>query len=75
MTFECKLQFGCVRRPADFMNTSLFGQTLPDGVTMTSDSGVFLTPVSSVPEPASLGRLAGIAMAAFGLLRLRRCST
>lgn len=47
---------------ASFSSTGQFAVLLPDGVTMTSDSGVFLTStgvVSPVPEPTTLSLLVG----------------
>jgi hypothetical protein len=44
---------------------------LPNGVTVTSASGVFAKPASPVPEPGSLSLFAGAAMA-FGVIRRRR---
>lgn len=38
---------------ADFSNGATFAMTLPDTVRFTSGSGVFLSAVSAVPEPAS----------------------
>lgn len=38
---------------SNFANTSTFRFVLPENVTMTSQSGVFLTNVNAVPEPAS----------------------
>ncbi|MGA9866254.1 MAG: PEP-CTERM sorting domain-containing protein [Acetobacteraceae bacterium] len=50
---------------ADFGHTASLGLTLPDGLTYTSDSGVFLSErPSAVPEPTTFGLLA----AAIGLL-------
>ncbi len=53
----------------DFMNTGSFGIDTPDGVTFTSDSGVFLTGQqggSPVPLPATLG-LIGLGWAALSV--------
>lgn len=47
---------------ADFGNTVHFQWDLPDGVTYRSASGVFMTAIPPVPEPAS-GALAGLGLA------------
>ena len=48
----------------DFAHTGAVSLSLPDGVSLTSDSGVFLTG-SNVPEPGSLALLsAGLALTA-----------
>ncbi|MEO7056793.1 MAG: PEPxxWA-CTERM sorting domain-containing protein, partial [Caldimonas sp.] len=53
--FHLGLNLDCSCATCDFMHTGSIGLSLPEGVSYTSDSGVFLTagslPVSPVPEP------------------------
>jgi hypothetical protein len=51
----------------DFSHTATLGLSLPQGVSFTSDSGVFLTQaVSSTPEPSTIWLAAvGVALTAF----------
>src|SRR5581483_3332261 len=56
LNFQEILELGGGGGTDDFSNTSQVGLTLPAGVTMGSDSGVFLT--ASVPEPGTLSLLA-----------------
>ncbi|MBI3709206.1 MAG: PEP-CTERM sorting domain-containing protein, partial [Proteobacteria bacterium] len=57
----------------DFSNTGSVGLILPDNVSFTSDSGVFLTdtgqPTTDLAEPSSL---AGFGLAIFSLAMARR---
>lgn len=70
--FLAALQLGCSGGAlCDFSNTASFSLTVPSNVTWTSDSGVlFSQQQSAVPEPATFG-IAGLALAALGILKRR----
>jgi hypothetical protein len=55
----------------DFSNTGQVGLILPNNVSFTSNSGVFLTGQPSVPEPATLS-LVILPLLGLGFLRWRR---
>lgn len=55
----------------DYSNTAALSLSLPQGVSYTSDSGVFLSQASSAPEPATLS-LAGLTLAALGAVKSRK---
>jgi hypothetical protein len=57
---------------ADYSHTLHFSWELPEGVTATSASGVFLTDVSAAPEPAAWALMLAGFGAAGGALRGRR---
>jgi hypothetical protein len=70
--FNWTLQLGVSGIDADFSSTARAYLRLPEGVTYTSDSGVFLataTPLSQVPLPPALYQ----ALLGFGLLASRCC--
>jgi hypothetical protein len=58
---------------ADFSNTASVSFTLPQDVTYTSASGVFMTANASVPEPGTFPLVAGI-IAAIGLFKRKQSS-
>lgn len=60
---------------ANFMNTASLSLGLPNGVTYTSQSGVFLSQVSGVPEPASWAMMLGGFGMVGGAMRYRRRRT
>ncbi len=60
----------------DYSHTGTLTLTLPQGVSYTSDSGVFLTQAVATPEPSSLWlTIIAVALVALGKIGLRRIST
>jgi|GEM_PF-4238359 len=63
MGLNFHLSTDCTSAVCDFGNTGRVGLILPDNVTFTSDSGVFLTagalPVAAIPEPETWGLMLG----------------
>ena len=51
LDFTHRFALQCVGGACDFGNTAAVGLILSDGVSFTSDSGVFLTQAGGVPEP------------------------
>lgn len=72
LSFYHRLQLQCTDAICDFSNTASVSFVLPDNVTLTSESGVFLTQTDAIPEPAAWALL----IAGFGAvgtaLRRRR---